>query len=354
MARVLAQGSRRSAVRLAQPPAACEVLPLTRGFDAHDRYDHLTWLAEHQATIARRGCTTRRGDRQPTLVLSDVTRSSLEGQGNAFAAVGSHRAGKAGTKHVVIGLWCDAEGTPVAVEVWAGHTPDMTPVAAPSTQVARRLGGARVPCVGDRGRIQSPQMAALAQAGWHDIPAWTKPQVERRLKDQLLPLALCPAPGCAVEQAGLRDIVRRHPLRAEERAAVRCEKQRSMEQWVAKKNGSLAAPPRAQAAVALREGGTKLTRLKIAAWLTGEIEGRTLALRVEAEAQREAAKLAGCSVRTTDLPRAVAGTEGVQAREKDLTLGEQALRTCKTAHLEGRPVSVRTAASTRGPVLVGM
>ncbi|MFN3322068.1 MAG: hypothetical protein ACK5AZ_01115 [Bryobacteraceae bacterium] len=41
-------------------------------------------------------------------------------------------------------------------------------------------------------------------------------------------------------------------------------------------------------------------------------------------------------------------------RYKDLAQVEQAFRTCKTAHLETRPVYVRTAEHTRGHVLVVM
>src|SRR5262245_25848195 len=51
IARVIAQGSRLSAVRLAQTHAACEVLHLSRGFDENDLYDNLAWLADHQGTI---------------------------------------------------------------------------------------------------------------------------------------------------------------------------------------------------------------------------------------------------------------------------------------------------------------
>src|SRR5262249_39714687 len=137
-------------------------------------------------------------------------------------------------------------------------------------------------------------------------------------------------------------------------AAVRGDKQRTLEQWVAKKNAYLAAHPRARVAVALQECHTKLARLKIDEWLTGEAQGRTLCLRVHAEAQREAAKLDGCYVLKPDLPQVVAGTEVVHERYKDLVLVEQAFRTCKTAHLEVRPVYVRTAASTRGHALVVM
>ena len=44
----------------------------------------------------------------------------------------------------------------------------------------------------------------------------------------------------------------------------------------------------------------------------------------------------------------------VHDRYKELTFVEQAFRTCKTAHLETRPIYVRTAEHTRGHVLVVM
>jgi Transposase DDE domain len=354
IARVIDQGSRLSAVRLAQTHAACEVLHMTRGFDENDLYDNLAWLADNQATIERRLFMTRRGDRKPTLFLYDVTSSYLEGQCNAFAAFGYNRDGKTGKPQVVIGLLCDEEGTPVSVDVCAGNTPDMTTLAAQITKVARRFGCARVTFVGDRGMIKSRQIEDLARVGFHYITALTKPQVERLLKANVLQLTWFTAQVYEVEHEGTRYLMRRNLLRAEEMAAVRCDKQRSMEQWVAQKNAYLAAHPRAQVAVALREAQTKLTRLKIDDWLTGEAEGRTIRLRVQAEALQEAAKLDGCYVLKTDLPQAVAGTDLVHERYKDLALVEQAFRTCKTAHLEVRPVYVRTAASTRGHVLVVM
>lgn len=170
----------------------------------------------------------------------------------------------------------------------------------------------------------------------------------------MLPLDLFTAQVCEVEHAGLRSLRRRNPLRAEEVAAGRREKQRVVEQWVAQKNVYLHDHPRAQVSVALRELQGRLKRLKIHGWLTGEAEGRTLRLSVDGAAQQEAARLDGCSVLKTDLPRTVADTAVVHERYKDLALVEQAFRTCKTAHLEVRPVYVRTEASTRGHALVVM
>jgi hypothetical protein len=46
LARTLDQGSRLSAVRLAQTHAACDVLGLSQGFEENDLYDNLGWLAK--------------------------------------------------------------------------------------------------------------------------------------------------------------------------------------------------------------------------------------------------------------------------------------------------------------------
>src|SRR6266403_5947016 len=54
LARVLEQGSRLSAVRLAQVHAAGAVLGWQRGFDENDLYDNLTWLSEQQKDIENR------------------------------------------------------------------------------------------------------------------------------------------------------------------------------------------------------------------------------------------------------------------------------------------------------------
>jgi hypothetical protein len=54
LARFLDQGSRLSAVRLAQAHAAGAVLGLQRGFDENDLYANLGWLSEQQERIEDR------------------------------------------------------------------------------------------------------------------------------------------------------------------------------------------------------------------------------------------------------------------------------------------------------------
>src|SRR5258708_31295036 len=100
--RSLDQGSRLSAVRLAQVHAACDVLGIRRGFDENDLYENLSWLCQHQEQIERRLFPARSAQRKPQLFLYDVTSSYLEGEDNALGAYGYNRDGQKGKKPILI------------------------------------------------------------------------------------------------------------------------------------------------------------------------------------------------------------------------------------------------------------
>ena len=112
--------------------------------------------------------------------------------------------------------------------------------------------------------------------------------------------------------------------------------------------------PEARPATAEKTLRAKIAQLKLDAWLTVEVEGRAVQLKVNQPALDDAARLDGCYVIKTDLPESAASKQVIHDRYKDLTEVEQAFRTCKTTHLETRPVYVRTEAHTRGHVLVVM
>ncbi|MFZ2896194.1 MAG: IS1634 family transposase, partial [Saprospiraceae bacterium] len=114
MARVIDQGSRLSAVRLAQVHAAGDVLDMKRGFDENDLYENLAWLSENQTKIERKLFEVRRGDKKPKLFLYDVMSSYVEGEQNHFGEYGYNRDGKRGKKQIVIGMLCDESGEPVS------------------------------------------------------------------------------------------------------------------------------------------------------------------------------------------------------------------------------------------------
>src|SRR5487761_8225 len=354
VARVLEQGSRLSAVRLASVHAACDVLGIRRGFDENDLYANLTGLSEHQPRIEDRWFAARHGRQKPELFLYDVTSRYLEGEKNAYGAYGYNRDGKRGKQQIVIGLLCDPQGVPVSTEVFRGNTRDPKTCSAQVQKASQRFGCQRVTFVGDRGMIKSGAVADLARAGFHYITAITKPQIETLLHAGVLQMELFSATLCEVEREGVRYVLRRNPLRAGELAASRTDKQARVERLAAERNDYLRQHPRAKVATAEKSVRAKIAQLKIEAWLQVEAEGRSVKLRVDQPAREEVSRLDGCYVIKTDLPESAASKQVVHDRYKDLAEVEQAFRTCKTAHLETRPIHVRTAEHTRGHVLVVM
>src|ERR1017187_10221255 len=213
IARLLDQGSRLSAVRLAQVHAACDVLGIRRGFDENDLYENLSWLCQHQEQTELRLFAARCAQHKPELFLYDVTSSYLEGEDNAFGAYGYNRDGKKGKKQIVIGLLCDEEGTPVSTEVFCGNTQDPQTFGAQVRKASQRFGCQRVTFVGDRGMIKTGQIEELAKAGFHYIPAISKPQIDTLLSGGVLQMALFDDSLCEVEQDSVRYVLRRNPVR---------------------------------------------------------------------------------------------------------------------------------------------
>src|SRR6266568_2054612 len=181
MARVIDQGSRLSAVRLAMAHAACDVLGLG-SFDEDALYENLDWLAGAQALVEDRLFAQRTKAKHINLFLYDVTSSYVEGTQNALAAFGYNRDGKKGKRQIVIGLLCDEDGHPVSIEVFPGNTQDPQTVAAQVEKLKGRFGVHEITFVGDRGMIKSQQIEDLAKQGFHYITAITKPQIEKLLK----------------------------------------------------------------------------------------------------------------------------------------------------------------------------
>jgi len=74
LARLLEQGSRRSAVRLAERHAAADILGL-EAFNEDHLYEDLAWLAQHQEEIEQRLFRRRYGEAPPQLFLDEVVKS---------------------------------------------------------------------------------------------------------------------------------------------------------------------------------------------------------------------------------------------------------------------------------------
>ena len=242
--RVLEQGSRLSAVRLANAHAACDILEL-EDFHEDDLYDNLDWLAAHQQQIEDRLFHFRYSQQKPDLYLYDVTSSYLEGVCNALGAFGYCRDGKTGKMQVVYGLLCDFQGIPISIQAFPGNTTDTKTFGAQVDKVTQRFGGGAVTFVGDRGMIKGPQIQQLQaekEHEFHYITAITKAQVESLLKRGVIQMSLFDETVAEVLEGKVRYVLRRNPQRAEEIAAGRKSKLASLQKLVDAKNAYLASP----------------------------------------------------------------------------------------------------------------
>jgi transposase len=356
IARVIDQGSRLSAVRLAGMHAACDVLGLGK-FNEDDLYKNLDWLCKNQALLEDRLFRNMYHTEKPGLFLYDVTSSYFEGTHNELSAFGYCRDGKKGKMQIVIGLLCNEAGVPLSVEVFTGNTQDPKTFGPQIKKVAERFGSEEVTFVGDRGMIKSPQIEELNSEpyGFHYITAITKPQIETLLKKKLIQMDFFDQALAEVKtNEGLRYVLRRNPARAQEIQKSREDKLKVLKKEIVRQNQYLKEHPRAAVEVATRKVKARSERLKMSAWVLISEAERKITLAIDNDGLIEETKLDGCYVLKTDLSEAAATKEVIHDRYKDLALVESAFRTSKTVELELRPIHVRLASRTRGHTFVVM
>jgi hypothetical protein len=354
IARVLDQGSRLSAVRLAGGHAVGAALGMV-GFDEDDLYDNLDWLADNQADIESRLFAQREPASAPDVFLYDVTSTYLEGEHNALAAFGYNRDRKSGKRQIVIGLLTDVDGRPLSIEVFKGNTSDVKTFSSQVNKAAARFGAERVTFVGDRGMIKAPQRAEITAADFHYITAITKAQIDGLIAAGVLQMDLFENTLAEVEGLdGERYVVRRNPARAEELAASRADKLTTLRTAAETANAYLNEHPRARVKTQLARLKAKSKTLGLDKFVQVAEQERRVLVTVDKAALTEAARLDGCYALRTDLPKTVVGKEIVHDRYKDLAQVEWAFRDSKTVQLEMRPVYLRDENRTRGHALVVM
>ena len=286
-----------------------------------------------------------------------MTSSYLEGTHNELAAFGYNRDGKKGKRadcHWLTLRRGRASGLYRSVSRAIPKIPST--VAAQIEKLKGRFGVTAITFVGDRGMIKGQQVEDLAQHGFHYITAITKPQIEKLLRTGTLQMDLFDQELAEVlADEGIRYVLRRNPVRAQE-----------VRRHPARETGHAPGPSRQAEPIPHRPSSGQRpgcvcrsswpapNKLRIADWVELTVVERAMTLTIKEDAQTEAAKLDGCYVLKTDLTPAQAPKEMVHDRYKDLASVEHAFRTCKTAHLEVRPIFLRREARTRAHAFVVM
>ena len=332
LARIIDQGSRLSAVRFAQRHAVCEVIGVDK-LDEDDLYENLAWLYRQQEGIEKKLFKLRFHNAVPTLFLYDVTSSYLEGMCNELADWGYSRDKKKGKMQIVVGMLAGPDGLPVAVRVFSGNTSDTQTVSEQVRILAKNFGVKEVTVVGDRGMLKGPQIDALPD-DFRYITAITKPQILKMLEEQVIQYELFTERVCEVEKNGVRYILRRNPMRAEQIAMSRQAKHASVEKLSMERNKYLAEHRKASADAALKKVRAKIKKLKCEKWLFATDSQRAITIDKDNDALEQLALLDGCYVIKSDVPKEMAEALTLHERYCDLENVERAFRTMKSVHLE--------------------
>ena len=179
--RLLFPNSKLAHTRHWHDTTLAEELDLADATEDH-LYDAMDWLLLRQQAVEKK--LARRHLGEGAMVLYDVTSSYYEGKTCPLARFGHDRDGKTGCPIIVYGMLTDADGRPVAVQVYPGNTGDPKTVPDQVEALTKRFGLARVVLVGDRGMLTQTQIDVLKKhpgLGW--ISALRSGAIRRLLAD---------------------------------------------------------------------------------------------------------------------------------------------------------------------------
>ena len=362
VARILDPGSKLATARGLAADTARDSLAETLGLgeiDEDDLYAAMDWLLERQDAIERR--LARRHLKDGALVLYDLTSVYLEGRRCPLGRRGYSRDGKRGKLQIEFGLLCDAEGRPVAVEVFHGNTADPATVGAQIDKLRRRFGFSKVVLVGDRGMLTEARIREdVKPAGLDWISALRGPAVRSLVESGAVQLSLFDETDLVEVRSdaypGERLMVCRNPLLAEARARKRDELLQATEALL---DPIVAATKRKKRRlkgadkIGVRVGKV-VGQYKMAKHFELEIEENSFGYRRTPESIAAEAALDGLYVVRTSLAETQLDAEGTVRAYKRLSAVERAFRSLKTVDLKVRPVFHHAANRVRAHVLLCM
>lgn len=365
--RVLFPGSKLALSRHLSPETTTSTLGEELGLgevDEHDIYDSMRWLLERQDKIQKRLADQHLGEGEAALY--DLTSTYFEGSTCVLAEPGYSRDKKKGRVQINIGMICNSEGCPVAVEVFPGSTGDPATVASQIQTLRERFGLKRVIVVGDRGMLTNTRIEELkerddcARYGW--ISALRSGEIRKLADSGDLQLELFDQYGLAeISSAELfpdeRLVVCYNPALAGERARKRCELldvTKEKLQVIADACQRVRAPYKGKDNIA-RRVERECAKYKMLKHFKLHITEAALEFERREEAIAAEAALDGIYIiRAGRIPEEEMDASKLVETYKSLSQIERAFRAMKTTLLHVRPVFHREEDMVRAHVLVCM
>ena len=355
LGRVICPGSKLGMVRtLGQSTLASELG--VEGADEDDLYEAMDWLLERQDRIEDRLAARHLADGE--MVLYDVSSSYFEGRTCPLGKLGYSRDGKLGFPQIIYGLLCDADGRPVAVEVFTGELHDDATLPSQIGKLKDRFGLSRVVVVADRGMVTKANIELLSQTDGVDwITALKAPTIKKLARSGAFQPSLFDEQNLGEitdpdEFPGERLVVCRNPLIGAQRARKREELLAATETDLAAikarvDRGTLLGAAQIGLAV-----GPALKRYRMKKHFQIEITDTDFTYTRDTAGIAVEAALDGFYILRTSLTDLPAGD--VVRAYKNLEQAERAFGSLKGPDLQIRPIHHHLADRVRAHVLICM
>lgn len=356
--RVVYQGSKLSLINVYADTALWELCGHPAGerpdVDRH-AYAVMDRLMERQGSIQKALAGQRLHD--GCLIYYDLTSSYFEGAyaGSDLVAFGYNRDGKKGHEQIAIGLLTDAQGCPVAVEVFRGNTSDQRTVLDQAKRLSEQYGVKDVVFAGDRGMLTPKRIAEVSALGFKTLTALTHPQMRDLLERKVIQMELFderePVAVHDPEQKTLRYLLCKNPNTAADERQTRQELIAQTRQALEK----LAASRKKRTKVELAaKVGAVLAKWRVAKFFSWQIKCAGLLFEIDQELVQAEEAMDGCYIIRTDVSDEAWSAQQAVDRYRGLAQVERAFRNLKTVALELRPVYHHTDERIRAHVFICM
>ncbi|MDN5872738.1 MAG: IS1634 family transposase, partial [Nitrococcus sp.] len=354
--RLIAPCSKLATTRLWHTTTLAETLGVEDA-DEDALYAAMDWLGARAPRIEAK-LAARHLD-EGAQVLYDVSSSYFEGRSCPLVRFGHSRDGKRGRPIVVYGVLTDAQGRPVAVEVYPGNTGDPSTVTDQVDKLKDRFGLERVVLVGDRGMLTHTQITALqAHEGIGWLSALRHEKVRALVDEGALQRSLFDEYNLAeIHSPDFPDerlIACYNPLLADERRRKRKTLLAATEAALDKIRAEVARRTRTPltAAEIGKKVGRVINRHKMAKHFKTTIADGAFSYRRDKARIAEEAALDGIYVIRTSEPVERLSAEDSVRSYKNLAQVEQVFRTLKGLDLRIRPIHHRAEERVRAHIFI--
>ncbi|HLP31749.1 MAG TPA: IS1634 family transposase, partial [Geothrix sp.] len=360
--RVLHPGSKLSLSRFLDPGSRASTLGQVlgvEGADENELYAAMDWLVERQGKIE--DALAKRHLTNGCLVLYDVSSSYFEGKTCPLAKFGYSRDHRGDRMQITYGLLCNADGCPVAVEVFDGATNDHQTVASQIDKLKARFGLEHVVLVGDRGMVSETTIRKeLEPIGLDWITALKSATVRKLAEARVITPSLFDTAQVAEVQhpdfPGERLIACFNPFTQERNRRRREDLLQVTERLLEKVQKATQRPrkPLAGKGEIGLAAGKALARTGMGKYFRLTIEEGGLSWERRRSLIRDEDALDGIYVIRTKVPAQQMNAEQTRKAYQSLSKVERAFRSFKDVDLQVRPIHHRLEERVRAHVFLCM